>query len=159
MENTLNIFKKEDIRRPFNTTDIGKVFWRVDYQGRLTQLLIHEIKEENKAVFRLANLTRLIDYEYKLNDVVDYMASSTYGTDVIFKSDQYYFDLEEAKKASFERFEKEVNPNGKYRVARYFDDIFEGYASEIMTKKEAKIECDRKNDSQRHYVQFRIKAV
>ena len=91
-------FCKTDVMRDFNSSDIGKVFWRVGSYGALTQCLIHELKEDNTAVIRLANLTNLRNQEYNMETEIEYWASSTYGTDVLQESKEYYYDLEEAKK-------------------------------------------------------------
>jgi hypothetical protein len=37
-------FYKTDVMRCFNSSDVGKVFWRVESYGALTQCLIHELK-------------------------------------------------------------------------------------------------------------------
>lgn len=65
-------------------------------------------------------------------------------------------NLDDAKAHSLARFEKEVNPNGVYRVARYFDDMFEQYVTENMSKKEAREKCNELNKSPRHYVYYGI---
>jgi hypothetical protein len=152
-------FCKTDVMRCFNLSDIGKVFWRVEGYGALTQCLIHEIKEDNQAVIRLAGLTDLRNQEYNLKTEIEYWGSSTYGTDTLQKSEQYYYDLDEAKKASLERFNKEANPNGKYKVARYFDDIFECYVTDELSKKDAQIKCNEFNSKPRAYVSYGIKSI
>jgi len=152
-------FLKTDVMRHFNSSDIGKVFWRVESYGALTQCLIHEIKNDNQAIIRLASLTDLRNQEYKLKTEIEYWASSTYGTDTLQKSNQYYYDLDEAKKASLERFNKEVNPNGKYRVARYFDDIFECFVTDELLKKDANIQCNEFNSKPRAYVSYDIRSI
>mgnify|MGYP000895491922 CR=1 FL=1 len=159
-DNTENeALNKADVMRCFNSSDIGKVFWRVESYGVLTQCLIHEIKEDNQAVIRLASLTDLRNQEYKLKTEIEYLGSSTYGTDTLRKSEQYYYDLEEAKKASFDRYMKEVNPNGKYKVARYFDDIFECYVTDLLSKKDAQIKCNEFNSKPRAYVSYGLKSI
>lgn len=153
-------------QREFNASDIGKVFWRVGYQGVITQLEIYGINEKSEAVLRLITLTDLSNEEYKLKDDPQPLGSSTYGSKYLRenKSNEYFFDLEEAKKISFERFETVVNPNGIYRIARYFDDVFEGYESEggkviELSKKEAKAKAQIFNNRPRHYVSYAIVAV
>ena len=76
-------FCKADVMRCFNSSDIGKVFWRVESYGVLTQCLIHEIKENNEAVIRLAGLTDLRNGEYRLKTEIEYCGSSTYGTELL----------------------------------------------------------------------------
>lgn len=53
-----------------------------------------------------------------------------------------YTDFEEAKKVSKERWDKEVAPNALYRVAHYFDDMFEGYVTEPLSKRDAFAKLD-----------------
>lgn len=152
-------FCKTDVMRCFNSSDIGKVFWRVESYGVLTQCLIHELKEDNKAVIRLTVLTDLRNQEYNLKTELEYWGSSIYGTDVLQKSDQYYYDLEEAKKASFERYNKEVNPTGIYKVARYFDDVFECFVTGELSKKDAQIKCNEFNSKPRAYVSYGLRSI
>lgn len=152
-------FRKTDVMRCFNSSDIGKVFWRVEYKGMLTQCLISELKDDNNAIIRLAGLTDLRNQEYKLKTEIEYWGSSTYGTDTLQKSDQYYYDFEEAKKVSFERYNKEVNPNDKYKVARYFDDIFECFVTGELSKKDAQIKCDEFNSKPRAYVSYGLRSI
>jgi hypothetical protein len=152
-------FDKADIMRCFNDSDIGKVFWRVEGCGVLTQCLIHEIKEDNQAVIRLAMLTDLKNQEYKLKTEIEYWGSSTYGTDTLQSSEQYYFDFEEAKKVSFCWYIKEANPSGKYKVARYFDDVFECYVTDLLSKKDAQIKCNEFNSKPRAYISYGLKSI
>lgn len=152
-------FCKTDVMRCFNSSDIGKVFWRVESYGVLTQCLIYELKDANQAVIRLAVLTDLRNQEYKLKTEIEYWGSSTYGTDTLQKSNQYYYDLEEAKKASLERYNKEVNPNGIYRVARYFDDVFECFVTGELSKSDAQIKCDEFNSKPRAYVSYGLRSI
>ena len=152
-------FCKTDVMRCFNSSDIGKVFWRVEYKGVLTQCLISELKDDNKAIIKLAGLTDLRNQEYKIKTEIEYWGSSTYGTDTLQKSDQYYYDFEEAKKASFERYSKEVNPNGTYKVARYFDNIFECFVTGELSKKDAQIKCDEFNSKPIAYVNYGLISI
>lgn len=147
------------VERCFNSSDIGKVFWRVEYRGVITQCLIFSINEKNEAVIKVATLTDFRNEEYKLKNEVDYFGTSTYGIDIIQENKQYYFDFEMAKKASIERFNKEVNPNGKYRVARYFDDMFECFVTGSLSKKEARLMCDEFNSQPRAYVSYGLKNI
>lgn len=152
----------------FTSEDVGKVFWRVGYNGVLTQLQIHEVKENGDAVLRIGGLSDMSNYDYKIREEVEYMGSSTYGVDTIQKSsDEYFEDLEQAKTASYERYLREVNPFGQYKVARYFDDVFETYVKDpktredlVFNKKDAKAEAIKQNDAKpRAYVYYDIRAV
>ena len=152
-------FCKTDIMRCFNSSDVGKVFWRVESYGVLTQCLIYELKDDNQAVIRLAVLTDLRNQEYKLKTEIEYWGSSTYGTDTLQKSNQYYYDFEEAKKTSLDRYMKEVNPNGIYKVARYFDDVFECFVTGELLKKDAQIKCNEFNSKPRTYVSYGLISI
>lgn len=152
-------FRKADLARCFNMSDIGKVFWRVGSYGSLTQCVIHEITENNEAVIKNSLLTDLSNQEYRLNDVIKHRFTSTYGAECLRDNNEYYYNLDEAKKASLERFNKEVNPDGKYRVARYFDDIFEKYETDALPKKEAQLKCNELNSRPRAYVYYAIKSI
>jgi hypothetical protein len=48
-----------------------------------------------------------------------------------------FFDYDSALKASMDRFYKDVNPNGLYRVAEYFDNKFVRYITAFMSKRDA----------------------
>lgn len=159
---------KVDFQKEFTSEDIGKVFWRVEYKGVLSQLLVHEVKDNADAVLRIAHMTNLANDSYNLEEEPDYWCSSTYGTRTIRESEsnEYFTDYEEAKKASYERYLREVNPFGKYKVAKYFDDHFEGYYKDPVTKeemiynkKDANIQADKLNSGPRAYVCYRIRAV
>ncbi len=152
-------FCQTDVMRCFNSSDVGKVFWRVESYGALTQCLINEVKDDGQAVIKLAGLTDLRNEEYNLKTEIKYFASSTYGTDCLQKSQQYYYDFEEAKKASFDRYMKEVNPNGKYKVARYFDDVFECFVTELLSKKDAQIKCNEFNSKPKAYVGYGLRSI
>jgi hypothetical protein len=152
-------FCKTDVMRCFNSSDVGKVFWRVESYGVLTQCLIDEVKEDGQAVIKLAGLADLRNQEYNLKTEIQYWGSSTYGTDALRKSEQYYYDLEEAKKASFDRYMKEVNPNCKYKVARYFDDVFECFVTGELSKNDAQIKCNEFNSKPRAYVSYGLRSI
>lgn len=137
--------------------EIGHEFFRVEYYGALTKYTIIEIDEAN-CKFSLTGLTDLSNEEYKLKEDPKPWASSSFNIDLIIenKNGEYFMDLDRAKAHSLARFEKEVNPKGVYRVARYFDDMFEQYVTENMSKKEAREKCNELNKSPRHYVYYGI---
>lgn len=157
-----------DLDREFNADDIGKVFWRVESYGYLSQCLIHAVNEKKEATIKFMGITDLLNEEYKIKpeEEREYWSSSTYGIHVL-KKDGFYLDLDEALKASKARFDLEVNPHGDYKVARYFDDVFETYVKDpktredlVFNKKDAKAEATRQNDAKpRAYVYYGIRAV
>jgi hypothetical protein len=172
-QNTLNNMKSTEleqqmnpplliasVRHSFIDSDVNKLFWRVEYQGILSQYLIRNIHENGEATFKIANLTDLRDNQYKLKDDVDYWCSSTFGIDIIInKPTEFFTDFQKAKEHSLLRYDKEVNPNGKYRVARYFDDIFETYETGILDKKSALNKASELNKQSRHYVSYGAVSV
>ena len=153
---------QDAVMRSFCSSDIGKVFWRVEYKGVLTECTISKVLENGKGVIKLRGLNDFSKKGYNLNEnkIEKYNATSEYN--FLAKNidiSQFYFNYEEAKKASYDRYLKEVNPFGKYRVARYFDDIFECFRSEELTKEEAEQKANEYNKSQRCYVSYRAISV
>ena len=139
--------------------EIGSKFYRVEYRGVITECEIIDY-ENGDPVYGLPRLTDFRNDEYKLNKDLKRPGSSNYPLELaISKPNEYFDDLKKAKIKSLERFEKEVNPNGKYKVARYFDDMFEVYVTEILTKKEANIKAEELNKTPRHYVYYSVSAV
>jgi hypothetical protein len=154
---TLKITKDKLI---FTSEDIDSVFWRVEYYGVLSQYLIKDVLNNGNALFNISGLTDLRNGQYNLKEEIKYSSSSTFGLDILLRSpDSYFTDLRLAKIASINRYDKEVNPNGNYRVARYFDDVFEAYDSGILNKKDAKEKASELNKRQRHYVSYGIVEV
>lgn len=141
--------------------EIGTTFYRVEYQGILTKHEIIKFKND-EPVYQLTGLTDFKDESWKLKEKPEAWATSNYSFDIVLdnKEGQYFESFEEAKTISKEKFEKEVNPNGDYRVARYFDDIFEAFVTGILSKKEARIEAKKFNSAKpRHWVSYSIRAV
>ncbi len=144
----------EDMKR-----EIGNKYYRVEYQGSLSLYEIIEYKNGDP-VYSITQLTTMKNYEYAFIENPKPFGTSNFSTDVINKDKKGWFlDFEQAKKKSYERFEYEVNPNGQYRVARYFDDIFEIYVTETLTKKEADIKAKEFNNKPRHYVSYSPVAI
>lgn len=140
--------------------EVGNVFYRVQYQGLLTKLEIIEFKNDNP-VYALTSLVTIKDDVWKFREDPKRHGTSNYPISIMQEKPLEYFTVyEDAVQKSLDRFEKEVNPNGNYRVARYFDDMFEAYVTGVLTKKEAKIQVEMFNTSTpRHYVQYRIRVT
>lgn len=138
----------------------GEVFYRVEYQGRFTRYEIINIKD-GVPVYSLTALATIKDDVWKLIDNPKTLGTSNFPVSVMKeKPVEFFTEFDEAKNKSLERFEDEVNPNGDYKVSRYFDDIFEADVTDVLTKKEAAIECKKFNDAKpRHYVQYRIRPI
>ena len=47
----------------------------------------------------------------------------------------------------------------KYKVSRYFDDVFECYVTGELTIEEAKVKRDELNSKPRYYVSYQIRQV
>lgn len=65
---------------------------------------------------------------------------------------ELFTDFDEAKRVSKGRWDKEVSPNSLYRVAYYFDDIFERYVTEPMSKREAFAKADELRKKKAKYL-------
>lgn len=134
--------------------DIGKIFWMVEYQGVITQYLIDDVYENGEGKNKLEVLTSFKD-GYKLKDNVEYKGFySLFGIETMRK-ENFYMNLEEAKKESLIRYEREVNPNGDYRVGRFFDDVWEAWESEILPKQESEERARQLNKKDRCYVSYK----
>ena len=71
-----------------------------------------------------------------------------------------YKDFDEAAKKSKELWDKFYKPLSLYRVAQYFDDIFECYVSEPMCKKDARnLQYKFRENNKRYGVDFGIIAI
>lgn len=139
--------------------EIGSVFYRVEYKGFLSRLTIVRYKNEIP-VYSIESLTSLKNEEYKIIENPTVFGTSSYSLDLPLSKPYEYFDnIDDAKKKSLERFEKEVNPNGNYKVARYFDSVFEAYVTGILTKKEAREKAIELNKKTRYYVHYDICSV
>lgn len=127
------------------------VRYRVGNNGWLERL-VSTSKAGKYYVFSLINLMDCNGFEdWKIkesdNDNITSKLFQTLSEDSI---SELYTDFEEAKRISKERWEKEVDPNGLYRVAHYFDDMFDGYVTEPMSKKEAFDKSDEFNKKRRY---------
>lgn len=137
---------------------LGNKFYRVGYKGSLQEYEIIGFKN-NFPVYGIIGLLDLSNDEYKIRARVTegVFATSNFGIDVMVNNPTEWFtDLDIAKITSRERWDKEVDPNGEYRVARYFDDIFEAYVTEVLTKKEAYKKAGKLNKKIRHYVSYQV---
>lgn len=140
--------------------EIGQKYYRVQSYGALMEYEVSGFKN-GVPVYSIAGLTDLSNETYKFKDNPLNFGSSTFPLQTILSDNknEWFSDINDAKKVSLERFTMEVNPNGIYRVARYFDDVFECYVTDEISKKEAKGKCDELNKRQRHYVSYSIVAI
>lgn len=164
----MKLFERHELDREFNSSDIGKTFWRVEYGGRITECTIRDVNEKEEAVIGLCTITQYSDDEYLIRPIEERTSggTSTYGMKYLRKDTEYYLTLETAMERSLARYNLEVNPHGQYKVARYFDDVFETYMKDPQTredlvynKKDARAEASRLNALPRAYVSYQIRAV
>lgn len=116
------------------------VRYRVEYNGFLEKL-VAKSKMGKSFIFEIYSLmdcNRFEEWKIKEN------SSEKFGCRLLTDKDDamLYTDFEEAKKVSEERWDKEVAPNALYRVAYYFDDIFERYVTEPLSKRDAFAKLD-----------------
>jgi hypothetical protein len=136
--------------------EIGTVFYRLDYQGRMHEYTI--IGNNNgECRYISISLTSFKDDIYRFERCAVEGKLSFPISVVNEKTEEYYDSLEDAKEISIKRFNKQINPNGNYRVARYFDDHFECFVTDILTKKEASNKRDTFKNGQ--YVSYDIMCV
>jgi hypothetical protein len=140
--------------------EVGEIYFRVYYDGRMEQLTVKKI-EDGKPTFSLHRLTLITDHSYKfLDEPVGSCGTTSFDFKVIeSKPKEFFGNLGKAKKTSLENFECVVNPNGKYKVARYFDDIFEATVTVAMSKQNAMAEAKKLNARLSCYVSYRILVV
>lgn len=139
---------------------LGNKFYRVGYNGSLQEYKIIEFKND-EPVYEIRGLLDLSNEQYKIKTEATgkpkYKATSQFGIEVMIKNPNEWFEnLDIAKKVSRKRWDIEVDPNGEYRVARCFDDVFEAFVTGILTKKEAYEKKESFNKEIRHYVSYRV---
>ena len=136
--------------------EIGTVFYRLNSQGRMHEYTI--IGTDNgECKYQSISLTSFKDDIYRFErGTVEGKLSFPISV-VNEKTEEYYDSLEDAKEISMKRFNRQINPNGEYRVARYFDDHFECFVIGILTKKEARDKIDTFKNG--HYVSYSVMCV
>lgn len=132
------LFRKEDIARGFNGSDIGKIYFRVLHQGQLELCLIRKITETNKAIIHCYSLSSFQQDVFSLIEPA-YLYSSEYTSNVLRNEKEYLFSLEKAINKSLENFYLNVCPHGAYKVALYFDDVFQYFITGNLSKKQAEV--------------------
>lgn len=129
---------KEALAAPPSPED-GEIWFQVNYRGGILPMMVIEEFNDGRKKFRYSDKSIAIVDELSHSFVEDWefkpgMFTSTFNP---HESTDMFQDVEIAKAKSLELFEKNVNPNGIYRVAKYFDDVFDGYVTEPMSKAEA----------------------
>lgn len=109
------------------------VGYRVGYNGYLEKV----VSTSKVGCFFIFSIFSLMDCntfeEWKIKETDN---GHPYFCKIVDVS-EFFIDFEEAKKVSKERWDKIVAPNALYRVAHFFDDIFEGYLTKPISKREA----------------------
>ena len=133
---------------------IGNKYYRVNYKGTLNRYEIIGFKN-NVPVYDITLLISIKNDKYSFIQDTEQFATSNFSISIIKDNpNEWFSDLEEAKKVSNARFEEKINPNGDYKVARYFDDVFEIFVTDILSKKSASERATELNKTPRHYVSY-----
>ena len=141
---------------------LGAAFYRVEYCGHLKEYKIKGFKG-GEPVYNIRGPLAHVGEEYipmSVEECESSFGTSSFGLEVMRENPaEWFVSLKKARSASRRRWAEEVNPNGDYRVARYFDDIFEVYVTDILSKKEAYAQAEQLNKGPRAYVCYRICMV
>lgn len=133
------------------------VRYRVLYNGHIEKL-VSRSKAGNDFVFSLTGLMDCNSFEeWKIKE--DNRESNIFQTLSEKNITELFTDFEEAKKVSKEMWDKEVAPNAMYRVAHYFDDMFEGYVTDVLNKKNAYNAAVKLNEKRKYLHYYAIKIV
>lgn len=141
------------------TTD-GKIFYRVEYNGVITALkVIEEMPNgDKKMACSKTALTRITELGHSFVDEWTFEpsgATQEFNPEKPEYMDRFFLDLGTAKEKSLENFQKHYNPSAMYRVAKYFDDVFDGYVSQAMPKADA-LQKVKEFKGSALYTRFRI---
>ncbi len=138
---------------------INESIYRVQYQGLITEMKLISINDNNVGVFKIRSLISIKD-DIWLEKPREFWGTQTIPLNLFdFNGGEYYEKYFDAKIKSKERFDKEVCPNGDYKVARYFDNVFETYVTGILSKKDAKEKAKEMNGKPKHYIYYDIRKV
>lgn len=106
----------------------------------IMQKLVADAAIHGKYIFKMYNMMDCdITEDWKIKPD-DYLPTSEKTLKQVLSLDNRDLikDIETAKSLSKERWDKNMNPNGKYIVVRYFDDMFDGNViAEPVSKKDA----------------------
>jgi len=138
--------------------DIGRLVWRVEYPGILYQYKLIRISESGKGVFKIDLIYGVGQDERVRTPPRDFTCTTELGIATLRKP-EFHTDFEKADLRSQERFDKEVNPDGEYRVGRYFDDVWEAWETDRLPKKKAREVLSTLNKRKHYYVSYRLADV
>lgn len=127
------------------------VRYRVVFNGYLEKLVSNS-KAGKYYVFSLISLMDCTGFEeWKIKENNN-NTSNLFQTLSEISIQELFSDFEEAKRVSKERWDREVAPNALYRVAYYFDDMFERYVTDPMSKREAFARADELRKKRARYL-------
>ena len=116
-------------------------FYKVEWNGVLLKYHKIGVDKDNIPKWTSKNMMDCNQFEeWKIKEVSfnEWIGYSTFSEDyAINKIERSFINLEDAKKVSKELWNEHFAPNAKYRVVRYFDNIFDGYESDILSKRDA----------------------
>ena len=141
--------------------EIGKKYWFVSYDGAITEAEIISVDNKGVIVWKRRGITNFSNDTYKIIDEESSLTSTSKYTLEEFAKyySKYSDDFDIAIQFSKELFEKVINPNGIYKVAQDFDNVFEKYVSEHLSKADARIRKTELEAKKRHLVSYRLVAV
>lgn len=116
----------------------------------------------NKYIFVIHNMMDCNILENWKIKSDDYLSNNKKGLKQVLSIDssELIEDIDVAKSLSKERWDKHVNPNGKYIVVQYFDDMFDkNITSEPVSKKEALDILEKCNNHRGYLYYYEIKAI
>ncbi len=143
------------------TQEIGKKYWFISYDGAITEAEIISVNDEGVILWKRRAITNFSNDTYKIIDEESSLTTTSKYTLEEFAKfhSKYSDDFDIAIQFSKELFEKVINPNGIYKVAQDFDNVFEKYVSEPVSKAHAKIRKTELEAKKRHLVSYRLVAV
>ena len=141
----------------------GLIFYRVEYNGVITALKVLEELPNGDKKMAGSNeaLTKITPFEISFVDDWAFCPSiwtQTFNPEKPEYEGKFFTDVALAKAKALENFQKDARPNDLYRIARYFDDVFDGYVRESdgpMSKQKA-LERLKEYKNNSIYTRFRI---
>lgn len=129
------------------------VRYRVLYNGYMEKF----VSNSKAGKYFVFSITSLMDCnafeEWKIKENNN-NTSNLFQTLNLKSISELFSDFEEAKRVSKERWDREVAPNALYRIAYYFDDMFEKYVTEPMSKIEANNKADEFRKKRARYLDY-----
>lgn len=133
------------------------VIYKVLNNGFITKLVCNTMMGDSYmfAAIKLMDCECFGDWKIKDSGRIEYYTT----LQSLPQSDDYFTDFEKAKKVSKERYDNIVCPHGKYRVVRYFDDCFDRYETDLLSKREAYEQMDKFRKRKTCYYSYDVKLI